>query len=363
MGFGNEQVVDYNFSFDLCEKCGANTVIGFHNSVNTNYSDYFNCNLVLQLLKNKSVKEAFEFAQSEFGYNDNEFLYKFTDLDQYCDEENKITWREFISNRTAATPILSGETTNKLNHRYEVSSTVKDSTENNTIKDVRVEVIDNSSDSFEPIVITTTDENGNFSLNLPYGSYSLSFHHDNYNYYGMSLDIDSDYVVLQNPILLNPTTIANGIPITNMEIIDHGHYMDNMADSRLNILGEEYEYGYGNLGVDGTVYKNGLEAWIARWNFQPEISWVYNTYELDENYSKLTGNTNLIKCYNTTNFNTTLYIYGDDKLLYSQVLTNDSYNYNFDIDIIGVKEIKIMFKDNIAVKGGTSFAIYDLFLR
>lgn len=209
MGFGNEQVVDYNFSFDLCEKCGANTVIGFHNSVNTSYSDYFNCNFVLQLLKNKSVKEAFNYVQSEFGYNDNEFLYKFTDLDQYCDKENKITWRELISNRTAATPILSGETTNKLNHRYIVSSIVKDSTTNNPIKDVRVEVIDNSGDSLEPIVTTTTDENGNFSLNLPYGSYSLSFNHDNYNYYGMSLDVDSEYVVLQNPVLLNPTTSEN----------------------------------------------------------------------------------------------------------------------------------------------------------
>ncbi len=82
---------------------------------------------------------------------------------------------------------------------------VRDSKTNNPIKDVRVEVIDNSSDSLDPVVTTTTDENGNFSLNLPYGSYSLSFHHDNYNYYGMSLDVDSEYVVLQNPILLNPS--------------------------------------------------------------------------------------------------------------------------------------------------------------
>lgn len=86
---------------------------------------------------------------------------------------------------------------------------VKDSTTNNPIKDVRVEVIDNSSDSLDPVVTTTTDENGNFNLKLPYGSYSLSFHHDNYHYYGMSLDIDSEYVVLQNPVLLNPTTSEN----------------------------------------------------------------------------------------------------------------------------------------------------------
>lgn len=86
---------------------------------------------------------------------------------------------------------------------------VKDSKTNNPIKDVRVEVIDNSSDSLDPVATTTTDENGNFSLNLPYGSYSLSFHHDNYNYYGMSLDVDSEYVVLQNPILLNPLKEEN----------------------------------------------------------------------------------------------------------------------------------------------------------
>lgn len=86
---------------------------------------------------------------------------------------------------------------------------VKDSKTNNPIKDVRVEVIDNSSDSLEPIATTTTDENGNFNLKLPYGSYSLSFNHDNYNYYGMSLDVDSEYIVLQNPVLLNSTTSEN----------------------------------------------------------------------------------------------------------------------------------------------------------
>lgn len=83
-----------------------------------------------------------------------------------------------------------------------ITGIVKDSTTNNPIKDVEIEVIDNSSDSFDPITTTKTNENGNFSLNLPYGSYSISFNHSDYNYYGTTVDVDCETVVLTEPILL-----------------------------------------------------------------------------------------------------------------------------------------------------------------
>lgn len=129
--------------------------------------------------------------------------------------EYKIEANDYTLDRTVIIVVRKGKTTDK--GTIELISTtgsvcagiVKDSKTNNPIKDVRVEVIDNSSDSLDPVATTTTDENGNFSLNLPYGSYSLSFHHDNYNYYGTSLEVDSEYVILQNPVLLNPTTSEN----------------------------------------------------------------------------------------------------------------------------------------------------------
>lgn len=83
-----------------------------------------------------------------------------------------------------------------------ITGIVKDSTTNNPIKDVQVEVIDNSSDSFDPITTTKTNENGNFNFNLPYGSYSISFNHSDYNYYGTSITIDCENVVLTEPVLL-----------------------------------------------------------------------------------------------------------------------------------------------------------------
>ena len=134
--------------------------------------------------------------------------------------------------------------------------------------------------------------------------------------------------------------------------------------SRPHVLGDVYEYGYGDIGVNGEVFRDGFEAWVARWNPVPEISWVFAIYDLDDQYSSLSVSTGLIQSYNTKDFNTSLYFYGDDAdtPLYSQVLTNEEYKYNFKVDVTGVKYLKIMLKDNTAAKGGTSFAIHNLYL-
>lgn len=97
---------------------------------------------------------------------------------------------------------------------------VKDNDTNSPIKDVKVEFIDNSSDSLESVATTVTDEKGNFNLKLPQGEYSLSFNHDKYEYYGTAVTVDSDYVVLENPILLKPkqNNITNFIGMTFDEI-------------------------------------------------------------------------------------------------------------------------------------------------
>lgn len=152
--------------------------------------------------------------------------------------------------------------------------------------------------------------------------------------------------------------------LTSLERVKFGCYTGNLGDSRLNVLGDAYEYGYGDVGVNGEVFRDGFEGWVARWNPVPEISWVFAIYDLDGKYNSLSVSTGLIQSYNTKDFNTTLYFYGDDvdTPLHSQVLTNEEYKYNFNVDVTGVKHLKIMLKDNIAVKGGTSFAIHNLYL-
>ncbi|MGN1123623.1 MAG: hypothetical protein ACI4RR_04710 [Eubacterium sp.] len=150
---------------------------------------------------------------------------------------------------------------------------------------------------------------------------------------------------------------------TDLERISWDRYTGNLGDSRLNILEDEYMYGYGNKNLDGIpTYKNGFEAWIARWNGDPEISWVKATFRLDSLYRNLSGKIGLIKSYNITNFDTTVYFYDDNILLGSYRVTAEDSNKVFNISVENVDYLTIMVKDNVAVCGGTSFALYDMFL-
>lgn len=160
------------------------------------------------------------------------------------------------------------------------------------------------------------------------------------------------------------------VNITDMDITDSGQYTGNMGDSCMFSLSRDglpginnQYYNNGNIGLDGTKYQYGLEAWIARWNYQSESSWAYITYKLNKKYSELSCKTSLIKSYNTTDFNITLYFYNGNKVLVSYVLTPENYKYDFVVDVTDVDELKIMIKDNKAVSGGTSFALYDMFLN
>lgn len=158
------------------------------------------------------------------------------------------------------------------------------------------------------------------------------------------------------------STNTSPVCLSSLEVVNWDRYTGNEGDSRLNVLGEKYEFGYGNKGIDGTVYENGLEAWIARWNFTDEISWVKYTYNLSSAYSLLTGKTSLIKSYNTSDFDTTIYFYNGETLLGSYRVTNDDYNKDININVKNVQELTILVKDNKAVRGGTSLALYDLYL-
>ena len=159
--------------------------------------------------------------------------------------------------------------------------------------------------------------------------------------------------------------------ITDMPITSFDRYTGNEGDScvyhldKSGLIGTSNTkyYRNGNVGIDGMEYNHGLEVWIARWNFTNEISWAYAVYELNGNFKKLTGKTGLIKgSTNTSNFNTTVYFYDGETLLQSYNLTNSDYNKKINVDLSGVDELKVLVKDNIAVKGGTSFALYDMFL-
>lgn len=100
------------------------------------------------------------------------------------------------------------ENTQPETNQPTLSGIVKDEITGNPISGVTVDFVDNSSDSLEPIATATTDVNGWFSVELPQGDYSLSFNHENYKYHGISLTVDSDYVALNDPILLTRKTVS-----------------------------------------------------------------------------------------------------------------------------------------------------------
>ena len=152
------------------------------------------------------------------------------------------------------------------------------------------------------------------------------------------------------------------ICLSELDPILSEHYEGNEGDSRFFIL-EGEEYRNGNVGMNGEYYQNGFEVWLARWNDEEEMSWVRNVYDLGGRYTNLSGKTGLIaESYNVDNFNTTLCLYGDGALLGSMTLTGMEYEGEFDIDVTGVNELEIIVADNVAVCGGTSLALYDLFL-
>ena len=161
------------------------------------------------------------------------------------------------------------------------------------------------------------------------------------------------------------------VSLEGKPIVDHGSYQGNIGDSTVyNLNGKglsrcdkgEYFNAYGNVGVDGTTYTDGFEVWIARWNSKKETSWAYATFDIGGSYNSLKGKTNLIRSYNTTNFDTTVYFYDGEVLLASYRLTPSDYAKEISVNLKGVTQLKLLVKDNVAVAGGTSFALYDMFL-
>ncbi|MDP4121054.1 MAG: NPCBM/NEW2 domain-containing protein [Bacillota bacterium] len=130
-------------------------------------------------------------------------------------------------------------------------------------------------------------------------------------------------------------------------------YTGNAGDSFIKVIGTRN----GKIDVGGNAYQHGLEAWIARWNGTAEKSWAWNEYTLDSKYKSLSGKIVLLKSYNVKNFDTKFDVFGDGKLLYSTELKPKTLPKNININISGVKKLKIYLHDLAAVQGGTSFGL------
>lgn len=84
------------------------------------------------------------------------------------------------------------------------------------ISGTAVQVEDNNSGSTESVWTTVTAADGSFSLLLPFGSYSISFHHNDYEYYDLSCNLSGEGCALgevlltAKPVEEEPVTFAGG---------------------------------------------------------------------------------------------------------------------------------------------------------
>lgn len=157
------------------------------------------------------------------------------------------------------------------------------------------------------------------------------------------------------------TSEKNNIYLENMPIIESSAYDGNEGDSFVYPLGK-HQWSRGNIGIDGNTYSHGIEVWVARWNYTKEKSWTYAAFDLDKQYTKLSGRALLINSYNVTDFDTTLYFYGDGQLIQSYRMTPQTMPFNITLDVFGVDNLKIYAEDNDYFQGGTSFGLTEMVL-
>lgn len=168
-------------------------------------------------------------------------------------------------------------------------------------------------------------------------------------------------IVLTMMSVLPTVSAEDGVPssgtyLEDMEIINSDRYTGNQGDSFIDVLGTRN----GKTDIHGNVMEHGLEAWIARWNFRGEESWAWAEYALNGQYSTLTGKLTVIAdSYNKTNFDSTIEIIGDGTILCSMQLTPNMDVAQVSVSVEGVHTLRIYAYDNVAVSGGTSFALWD----
>lgn len=142
-------------------------------------------------------------------------------------------------------------------------------------------------------------------------------------------------------------------------ITEYSQYDGNQGDSFIYAIGK-HENTRGNRDIHGMLYSHGIEAWIARWNYTAEQSWASATFDIGGFSGTLNGQCVLIDSYNTTNFDTTAYFYGDGVLLKSYRMTPNNIPFDINISLNNVKELTIYVSDNAQFMGGTSFGFVDL---
>lgn len=156
----------------------------------------------------------------------------------------------------------------------------------------------------------------------------------------------------------------------NTPIVASDRYTGNAGDSYVRFIEKA-----GIKDVNGVTHTSGIKAWVARWNLRPEKSWATATFRINGDYENFSGNLNLlVGSNNSSTFDTSIYFYDADTGRLLQKASGTGYaKYtvkgadkgkmpNVDVNIKGVKNLKVMFKDNAASGSGTVFGITEAIL-
>ena len=157
------------------------------------------------------------------------------------------------------------------------------------------------------------------------------------------------------------------IYVDSLTPVNSARYVGNEGDSKIGKIGCRN----GTAGFTGKKYEHGLEAWVARWNYTAESSWVWNEYDIAGQYKSLTGQLDYCNYsydgwdYTKYSHSTKLEIIGDGAVLYSVVVDNKASTYpiNINVDVSGVSILKIYFYDLTPSKVGSSWLLGDLTLH
>lgn len=163
----------------------------------------------------------------------------------YKDEYKKEKFSFKIEENETTTDIIFLTPTN-INT---ITGTVTNRNSFAPISDVTIEVKENNGDVSAPVITTvTTDENGQYSLTLPYGNYILTLTHEAYNTLSSTLTVNSentvnDITLLSNAIVvplpdkytvtytvLDETT-EQPIPNVSVNVTEQGDSFDNVIES------------------------------------------------------------------------------------------------------------------------------------
>lgn len=185
--------------------------------------------------------------------------------------------------------------------------------------------------------------------------YGLKQNHDANNEVANSLIENNDELGVQE------STYPSVTYLDECPILASDRYTGNEGDSFVYKIGE-HKNTRGNVCVNGRSYEHGLEAWLARWNGEAEVSWAYSIFDVGGKFNSLSGECNLIQSYNTSDFNTTLEFWSDDKLLQSFTLLPSALPFSFELNIADCKELKVLLYDNVPKSGGTSFGLFNMAL-